>query len=192
MSQVVYWLKFATDNELPDRFAESSLMLLSRAVFAVSKRSASDSPVDNSYTNRCQDRQLCILPIHNLTENSRAEPAPFCKRTQTLLVVPWAELVALIVPHAPMRNAKGGRPAFAVQTMLHIHFLQQWFNLSDPAMEEALYDTPMFRVVCAVQPVDGAQADAEHGGTGMSAPEMGKKAMKGAENAPAPRTTGIT
>jgi len=41
----------------------------------------------------------------------------------------------------------------------------------------------MFRVVCAVQPVDGAQADAEHGGTGMSAPEMGKKAMKGAENA---------
>ena len=61
------------------------------------------------------------------------------------LVVPWAELVSLIAPHAPSPGAKGGRPPFAVQTMLRIHFLQQWFNLSDPAMEEALYDTPMFR-----------------------------------------------
>jgi transposase, IS5 family len=61
------------------------------------------------------------------------------------LVVPWSEMVALITPHAPARSAKGGRPPFAVATMLRIHFLQQWFNLSDPAMEEALYDTPMFR-----------------------------------------------
>ncbi len=61
------------------------------------------------------------------------------------LVVPWAELVSLIAPHAPAPGAKGGRPPFAVQTMLRIHFLQQWFNLFDPAMEEALYDTPMFR-----------------------------------------------
>jgi transposase, IS5 family len=61
------------------------------------------------------------------------------------LVVPWAELVGLVTPHAPARGAKGGRPPFAVETMLRIHFLQQWFNLSDPAMEEALYDTPMFR-----------------------------------------------
>jgi IS5 family transposase len=61
------------------------------------------------------------------------------------LVVPWAELVALIAPHAPTRSTKGGRPPFAVETMLRIHFLQHWFNQSDPAMEEALYDTPMFR-----------------------------------------------
>ena len=61
------------------------------------------------------------------------------------LVVPWAELVSLIAPHAPAPGAKGGRPPFAVETMLRVHFLQQWFNLSDPAMEEALYDTPMFR-----------------------------------------------
>ena len=60
-------------------------------------------------------------------------------------VVPWSELVALIKPHAPTRSAKGGRPPFFVETMLRIHFLQQWFTLSDPAMEEALYDTPMFR-----------------------------------------------
>jgi len=61
------------------------------------------------------------------------------------LVVPWAELVSLIAPYAPAPGAKGGRPPFAVETMLRIHFVQQWFNLSDPAMEEALYDTPMFR-----------------------------------------------
>ena len=61
------------------------------------------------------------------------------------LVVPWAELVSLIAPHAPAPGSKGGRPPFAVATMLRIHFLQQWFNLSDPAMEEALYDMALFR-----------------------------------------------
>ena len=61
------------------------------------------------------------------------------------LVVPWAELVSLIAPHAPAPGAKGGRPPFAVETMLRIHFVQQWFNLSDPAMEEALYDMALFR-----------------------------------------------
>ena len=44
------------------------------------------------------------------------------------LVVPWAELVSLITPHAPAPGAKGGRPPFAVETMLRIHFLQQWFK----------------------------------------------------------------
>ena len=61
------------------------------------------------------------------------------------LVVPWRELVLLIAPHAPTPGAKGGRPPFAVETMLRIHFVQQWFNLSDPAMEEALYDMALFR-----------------------------------------------
>ncbi|MBT9486999.1 MAG: IS5 family transposase [Rubrivivax sp.] len=58
-------------------------------------------------------------------------------------VVPWADLVALIEPHAP--GKRRGRPPFAVQTMLRIHFMQQWFTLSDPAMEEALHDVPLFR-----------------------------------------------
>ena len=43
---------------------------------------------------------------------------------QMNLVVPWAELVSLIAQHAPAPSAKGGRPPFAVETMLHIHFLQ--------------------------------------------------------------------
>ncbi|UWD89547.1 IS5 family transposase [Ralstonia pseudosolanacearum] len=58
-------------------------------------------------------------------------------------VVPWADLVMLIAPYAP--EGKRGRPPFAVETMLRIHFLQQWFGLSDPAMEEALHDVPLYR-----------------------------------------------
>jgi transposase, IS5 family len=61
------------------------------------------------------------------------------------LVVPWTELVGLIQPYSsPEPTSKGGRPAFRVETMLRIHFLQQWFGLSDPAMEEALEDIPMY------------------------------------------------
>lgn len=58
-------------------------------------------------------------------------------------VVPWAELIALIEPHYP--RGKTGRPPMGIATMLRIHFLQQWFGLSDPAMEEALHDVPLYR-----------------------------------------------
>lgn len=58
-------------------------------------------------------------------------------------VVPWADLVALVSPFLP--EGKRGRPPFSPETMLRIHFMQQWFTLSDPAMEEALHDMPVFR-----------------------------------------------
>ena len=58
-------------------------------------------------------------------------------------VVPWAALVALIAPYYP--EGRTGRPPFALATMLRTHFLQQWFNLSDPAMEEAFFDVPLYR-----------------------------------------------
>jgi transposase, IS5 family len=58
-------------------------------------------------------------------------------------VVPWQKLIALIEPHYP--KGKTGRPPFPIATMLRIHFLQQWFSLSDPAMEEALHDIPLYR-----------------------------------------------
>jgi len=58
-------------------------------------------------------------------------------------VVPWQDFVALITPHAPPKAT--GRKPFAVEAMLRIHFLQQWFGLSDVAMEEALYDVPLYR-----------------------------------------------
>ncbi len=58
-------------------------------------------------------------------------------------VVPWAALVQVVEPYYP--KAKTGRPPFPIETMLRIHYLQQWFALSDPAMEEALHDMPIFR-----------------------------------------------
>ena len=58
-------------------------------------------------------------------------------------VVPWGDLVALIAPYMP--EGRRGRPPFAIEAMLRIHFMQQWFTLSDPAMEEALHDVPLFR-----------------------------------------------
>lgn len=59
------------------------------------------------------------------------------------LVVPWRELIALIAAASPV--ASTGRPPFAYETMLRIHFLQQWFGLSDLAMEEALFETALYR-----------------------------------------------
>jgi len=58
-------------------------------------------------------------------------------------VVPWRELYALVEPHYPQPG--NGRPPVGVERMLRIYFLQQWFNLSDPAVEEALYDSAVMR-----------------------------------------------
>ena len=58
-------------------------------------------------------------------------------------VVPWAELCALIEPYYP--KAGNGRQPVGLGRMLRIYFLQQWFNLSDPAVEEALYDSAVMR-----------------------------------------------
>jgi len=59
------------------------------------------------------------------------------------VVVPWSRLEALIDPHYPKKGH--GRPPMPLGTMLRIHFLQQWFGYSDPAMEEALHDIPLLR-----------------------------------------------
>ena len=58
-------------------------------------------------------------------------------------VVPWAKLCALIEPHYP-KPGNGRRPK-ELEKMLRIYFLQQWFNLADPAVEEALYDSATLR-----------------------------------------------
>jgi hypothetical protein len=58
-------------------------------------------------------------------------------------VVPWSELLALVEPHYP--RAGNGRQPIGLAIMLRTYFLQQWFNLSDPGMEEAFYDSPALR-----------------------------------------------
>lgn len=75
------------------------------------------------------------------------------------LVAPWCKVVSLISPRTPMRSAKGGRPPFAVNTMLRIHFLNQWFNLSDPTMAIALYDTALFLELAGIDTGEGRLPD---------------------------------
>ena len=58
-------------------------------------------------------------------------------------VVPHAALIDLITSYYP--EGKAGWPPFSLQTMLRVHSTQQWFTLSDPAMKEAFFDTPLGR-----------------------------------------------
>lgn len=63
-------------------------------------------------------------------------------------VVPWRELCARIDPVYPKPG--NGRPPVGLERMLRIYFLQHWFNLSDPAVEEALYDSPTMRAFVGI------------------------------------------
>jgi transposase, IS5 family len=63
-------------------------------------------------------------------------------------VVPWRALCARIEPVYP--KAGNGRPPVGVERMLRMYFLQHWFNLSDPAVEEALYDSPTLRAFVGI------------------------------------------
>lgn len=58
-------------------------------------------------------------------------------------IIPWSELEALIEPHYP--KAGNGRQPVGLSIMLRVYFLQQWFDLSDPGEEDALYESPALR-----------------------------------------------
>ena len=59
-------------------------------------------------------------------------------------IIPWKELTEVIEPFYPKPKGAGRRP-IGIERMLRIHFIQHWFNLSDPAAEEALYDSRSLR-----------------------------------------------
>ena len=65
--------------------------------------------------------------------------------------VPWSVLEAVIAPHYPKEGPQGGRRAFPIAVMLRIYCLQQWYNLSDPGAEEALYDIQSMRAFCNLE-----------------------------------------
>ena len=73
-------------------------------------------------------------------------------------VVPWRRLCRLIEPVYP--KAGNGRPPVGLERMLRIYFLQHWFNLSDPAVEEALYDSLSMRRFVGI---DDPASSAPHG-----------------------------
>jgi IS5 family transposase len=66
-------------------------------------------------------------------------------------VVPWAALVALLEPHYPKAGPLGGRRPFPLSVMLRIYCLQQWYNLSDPGAEDALYDIQSMRAFAGLE-----------------------------------------
>ena len=61
------------------------------------------------------------------------------------LIVPWGDLVVVVEPFYPKVSEAGGRPPLPLERMLRVYFLQLWFNLSDPAVEEELYDSASMR-----------------------------------------------
>ena len=72
-------------------------------------------------------------------------------------VIPWSPILSLIEPHYP-KPGQGTQP-MPMERMLRIYFMQQWFNLSDPAMEDALYDSESMRRFAQIDLMDDAVPD---------------------------------
>lgn len=101
------------------------------------------------------------LPLHDIRgpgvkqASERTKDAPKRTRKGEFLdelesSMPWAALVAAVESYC--QRARTGRPPFPVEMMLRIHYLQQWFGLSDQSMEEALLDVPLYRRFVGLQP----------------------------------------
>ena len=73
-------------------------------------------------------------------------------------VVPWARLVAVILPHYPA--GKRGRPPVGIERMLRLYFLAQWYALADEALEDALYDSQALRTFAGIDLGSEAVPDA--------------------------------
>jgi len=83
-------------------------------------------------------KQLGFGDYEQTTAKKRTKREKFLAEMEA--VVPWKPLIDLIEPHYPKSSSKGGRPAYPLATMLRVHLMQQWYSLSDPAMEDALIE----------------------------------------------------
>jgi IS5 family transposase len=72
-------------------------------------------------------------------------------------VIPWRRLLAVIEPYYPKGGP--GRQPLGLEKMLRIYFLQQWFNLSDPQAEDAIYDSESMRRFAKVELADDTVPD---------------------------------
>jgi IS5 family transposase len=86
-------------------------------------------------------RQLTLATASFERHGKQTRRAAFLAEMER--VVPWRELCAVIEPFYPKPG--NGRPPIGLERMLRLHFLQHWFNLSDPAAEEALYESVSMR-----------------------------------------------
>jgi len=101
--------------------------------------------------------QLSFSSLDFAAKKKRTKRDVFLAEMAT--VVPWGTLEALIEPHYPKVGPQGGRRPFPLPTMLRIYCLQQWYSLSDPGAEEALYDIHSMRTFCGLELVRDAIPD---------------------------------
>ena len=92
-------------------------------------------------------KQMTLAAAKGFEKHSRAtRKAEFLARMEKLM--PWSEFCALIDPFYP--KAGNGRPPIGLERMLRMYCVANWFNLSDEACEDALYDVPVFREFCRI------------------------------------------
>jgi len=97
----------------------------------------------------CPMDQLSFASLDFACKKKRTKRDVFL--AEMAAVVPWTALEALIAAHYPKVGPKGGRRPFPLGTMLRIYCLQQWYNLSDPGAEEALYDICSMRAFAGLE-----------------------------------------
>jgi IS5 family transposase len=101
------------------------------------------------WTGLMGSKQLGFGDYEQTTAKKRTRRERFLAEMEA--VVPWKALIDLIEPHYPKATSKGGRPPYPLETMLRIHLLQQWYDLSDPAMEDALIEVPTMRRFAGIE-----------------------------------------
>ena len=92
-------------------------------------------------------RQLSFATLDHQNKKKQTRRETFLAEMD--VVVPWAALLSLIAPHYP--KAGNGRRPYPLEVMLRIYFLQQWYQLSDPGAEEALYDIQSMRAFAGLE-----------------------------------------
>ena len=93
--------------------------------------------------------QLSFASLDYASKKKRTKRDVFL--AEMAAAVPWGLLEALIDPHYPKLGPQGGRRPFPLPTMLRIYCLQQWYDLSDPGAEEALYDIHSMRTFAGLE-----------------------------------------
>jgi transposase, IS5 family len=95
------------------------------------------------------DVQLSFASLDFASKKKRTKREVFL--AEMAAAVPWSPLEAIIEPHYPKAGPQGGRRPFPIAVMLRIYCLQQWYALSDPGAEEALYDIQSMRAFCHLE-----------------------------------------
>ena len=92
------------------------------------------------------DHQLTFADSEFNQKRRKTRKEIFLGRMDKL--VPWKRLESIIKPHYP--KAGNGRRPYPLSTMLRIHCMQNWYSLSDPAMEDALYEIASMRLFASL------------------------------------------